>query len=133
MDGTNVDDRAERAAPLTIIEALDASARDIAAGAVSDASDVQAEMRRMLVDHERRTRWPGGLREQPSAPGRHDVACRSCSHHAWFAAWRSSGFGVVAFSPGLGVSSWKSWWQSFMNSWSSHSWIMANFSCIACC
>ncbi len=43
-------DRAERTPPPALIEALDASVRDLAAGAVSDSADVQAAMRRLLAD-----------------------------------------------------------------------------------
>ena len=50
---TKMHDQPGRSAPTTLIESLDASVRDIAAAAVSDAGDVQAEVRRMLVDYER--------------------------------------------------------------------------------
>ena len=48
-----MDDQPKRTPPPTLIEALDASVRDVAAGAVSDAADVQSEVRRMLADYER--------------------------------------------------------------------------------
>jgi hypothetical protein len=48
---SKMDDQTNRAAPRRLIEALDASVRDIAEGRVRDAPAVQAEARRMLVDH----------------------------------------------------------------------------------
>jgi hypothetical protein len=50
---TKMDDQPARSAPPPLIESLDMSVRDIAAGNVSDAGDVQAEVRRMLADYER--------------------------------------------------------------------------------
>ena len=51
---TKMDDQPGRtAAPPALFETLDASVRDIASGAVSDAADVQVEVRRMLADYER--------------------------------------------------------------------------------
>lgn len=48
-----MDEQSNRPAPRDVIEALDASVRDIAEGRVLDAHAVQAEARRMLADHER--------------------------------------------------------------------------------
>jgi len=56
-----------------------------------------------------------------SAFGLNGTAASPCSAQAWFAAWRSTGCGLVADRPGGLVSSWKSWWQSLKNSWSSQS------------
>jgi hypothetical protein len=50
---TKMDDQPVRTAPPALLESLDASVRDIAAGAVSDAGEVQVEVRRMLADYER--------------------------------------------------------------------------------
>jgi hypothetical protein len=46
-----MDDRAESTAPPSLIESLDESARDLAEGRVTDAAEVQTEMRRMLADY----------------------------------------------------------------------------------
>jgi hypothetical protein len=42
----------EQTVPQRILEALDASAKDIAAGRVHEADAVQAEARHMLAEHE---------------------------------------------------------------------------------
>jgi hypothetical protein len=47
-----MDDQTNRDAPRDLIEALDASVRDIAEGRAQDAQAVQAEARRMLVDYQ---------------------------------------------------------------------------------
>ncbi len=47
-----MDDQTNRAAPRPVIEALDASVRDVAEGRVHDAQIVQAEARRMLADYQ---------------------------------------------------------------------------------
>ena len=46
-------DTADTAAPYALIESPDASVRDIATGSVTDAGEVQSEIRRMLADYER--------------------------------------------------------------------------------
>jgi hypothetical protein len=48
-----MDEQTNRPAPRHVIEALDASVRDIAAGRVHDALAAQAEAHRMVADHER--------------------------------------------------------------------------------
>jgi hypothetical protein len=48
-----MDAQTGRPVPRHIIEALDASVRDIADGKLHDADSVQAEARRMLADHVR--------------------------------------------------------------------------------
>lgn len=47
-----MDDQTNRAAPRHVIEALDASSRDVAEGRVHDAQIVHAEARRMLADYQ---------------------------------------------------------------------------------
>jgi hypothetical protein len=47
-----MDDRAKSTAPPSLIESLDESARDLAEGRVTDAAEVQTEMRRMLADYQ---------------------------------------------------------------------------------
>jgi hypothetical protein len=47
-----MDEPSNRAAPQHVIEALDASVRDIAAGRVYDARGARAEARRILADHD---------------------------------------------------------------------------------
>ena len=47
-----MDEQSNRPAPRHVIELLEASVRDIAAGRVHDALAVQAEAQRMLADHE---------------------------------------------------------------------------------
>jgi hypothetical protein len=51
-----MDDQSTPPTPQHVIDDIDASLRDIAEGRVHDAKDVQAEARRMLVDHERSRR-----------------------------------------------------------------------------
>ncbi len=63
-----LDNRTDRPVPPEIIETLEASVRDIATGAVSNANDVQAEMRRMLADYER-SHAQAPLNEQPKRNG----------------------------------------------------------------
>jgi len=63
---TKLNDQTPRTAPPSVTAALDASTHDIAAGAVTDATAVQAEMRRMLTDYER-AHPPAG---QPAAPAK---------------------------------------------------------------
>jgi hypothetical protein len=46
-----MDDRAESTTPPSLIQSLDESARDLAEGRVTDAAEVQTEMRRMLADY----------------------------------------------------------------------------------
>jgi hypothetical protein len=48
-----MDDHTSREARRELTEVLDASARDIAAGAVTDAADAQQHARRMLADFEK--------------------------------------------------------------------------------
>jgi hypothetical protein len=50
-----------------LIESLDASVRDIAGGAVSDAANVQVEVRRMLADYERAPRPAGPAKRAGTA------------------------------------------------------------------
>jgi len=73
-----MNNRVKRPAPRDVTDALNASVRDLAAGAVSDATSVQTEARRMLADYDRA--HPGSHRPPPaaisrSALGRHDVTC----------------------------------------------------------
>ncbi|MDB5401865.1 MAG: hypothetical protein JWQ55_3883 [Rhodopila sp.] len=60
QDQASRDERTNHPVPRHIIEALDASLRDIADGNVHDAASVQAEARRMVADYER---------AQPATPG----------------------------------------------------------------
>jgi hypothetical protein len=46
-----MDDLTNRRTPQQVIEALDASVRDIAEGNLHDADSVQAEARRIFADH----------------------------------------------------------------------------------
>ncbi len=59
-----MDDQVSHPAPQDVTDALDASVRDLASGAVSDARSVQTEARRMLADYDRA--HPGS----PAAAGR---------------------------------------------------------------
>jgi len=47
-----MDEQTNRHVPQHIVEALDASVRDVAAGRVHEADAVQAEARHMLAEHE---------------------------------------------------------------------------------
>lgn len=47
-----MDEQTNRDVPQHILEALDASVRDLAAGRVHEADAVQAEARHMLAEHE---------------------------------------------------------------------------------
>lgn len=47
-----MDEKSNRPTQRLLIDALDASVRDIAEGRVHDARTVQAEARRMLADHD---------------------------------------------------------------------------------
>ena len=65
-----MDDQTSQPASQRVIDALDASVRDIAEGNLHDAQSVQAEARRMLADHERARRAApvaGGRGETRSA------------------------------------------------------------------
>ena len=57
-----MDEQINRTTPQRVIDALDASVRDIAEGNLHDAQSVQAEARRMLADHERAQRDAPGSR-----------------------------------------------------------------------
>jgi len=48
-----MDDQVTRPAPRDVTDALDASVRDLASGAMSDATSAQTEARRMLAEHDR--------------------------------------------------------------------------------
>jgi hypothetical protein len=52
MEAT-MDDPADTTVPTALTDALDASMRDLAAGNLIDARDVQAEARQMLIEYER--------------------------------------------------------------------------------
>jgi len=62
-----MDDQTSHPASPRVIDALDASVRDIAEGKLHDAQSVQAEARRMLADHERAQRAAPGLPAARSA------------------------------------------------------------------
>jgi hypothetical protein len=65
MDRT-MDDQINRSAPRAVIEALDASVRDIAEGRLQDARAVQADARRMLAEHQAgRSTAPAATRANP--------------------------------------------------------------------
>jgi len=51
-----MDDQIRRPVSQRVVDALDASVRDIAEGNLHDAQAVQAEARRMLAEHERAQR-----------------------------------------------------------------------------
>ncbi len=56
-----MDDQTSRQAPRSVIESLDASVSDIAAGRVSDAAAVQNEAKRMLEAFEKARSGDGGI------------------------------------------------------------------------
>ena len=47
-----MDDQTNRPAPRHVVEALDASVRDVAEGRVHETLSTKAEARRMIADHE---------------------------------------------------------------------------------
>jgi len=51
-----MDDQTSRPVSQRVVDALDASVRDIAEGNLHDAQAVQVEARRMLAEHEHRQR-----------------------------------------------------------------------------
>ncbi len=55
-----MDDQTSRSPTQRVIDALDASVRDVAEGNLHDARSVQAEARRLLADHERPRRAGSG-------------------------------------------------------------------------
>ena len=73
-----MDEQTRRPVLRHIVEALEASTRDIASGNVHDARSVQGEARRMLADHER-ARATAPDRRRRSGPRRLDAACPSGS------------------------------------------------------
>ena len=59
-----MDDRLNRSAPQHVMDELDASLRDLAAGAVGDAGDAQAEARRLLANYDRDHPKPKGFADR---------------------------------------------------------------------
>jgi hypothetical protein len=62
-----MDDRTNRPASPDVVDALDASARDVAERNLHDARSVQAEALRLLADHERARHAASGSRAAPLA------------------------------------------------------------------
>lgn len=60
-----MDDQINHPDPQHVTDALDASVRDLAAGAVGDAGDAQVEARRLLADYDRDHPKPSGFTDRP--------------------------------------------------------------------
>jgi hypothetical protein len=63
-----MDDQVSRPAPRALTDALDASVRDLASGAIADAKSVQTEARRLLADYD--TLPPGSSAADRKSPKR---------------------------------------------------------------